>query len=81
MAQQARIARQSAQLPGRVVPAFLEGLDVLKLSKPGIPDFDEQNEHLSARTGWTVAAVPGLVPDEVFFQIVEPVPRPSAHSK
>jgi phenylalanine-4-hydroxylase len=61
-------ARQSAQLPGRVVPAFLEGLDVLKLSKPGIPDFDELNAHLKARTGWTVAAVPGLVPDAVFFE-------------
>ncbi len=60
-------ARQSAQLPGRVVDAFLNGLDVLKLSKPGIPDFAELNEHLAARTGWSVVAVPGLVPDEVFF--------------
>lgn len=60
-------ARQSAQLPGRAVDAFLNGLDVLKLSKPGIPDFDELNEHLGPRTGWKVVAVPGLVPDEVFF--------------
>jgi phenylalanine-4-hydroxylase len=60
-------SRQSAQLPGRVVDAFLNGLDVLKLSRAGIPDFAELNEHLGARTGWTVAAVPGLVPDAVFF--------------
>jgi phenylalanine-4-hydroxylase len=60
-------ARQSAQLPGRAAAAFLHGLDVLKLSKPGIPDFAELNEHLGARTGWSVVAVPGLVPDEVFF--------------
>src|SRR5687767_12496755 len=26
--------RQSAMLPGRVVPAFLDGLDVLRMSKP-----------------------------------------------
>ena len=30
-------ARQSAMLPGRAAPAFLEGLDILRLSKPGIP--------------------------------------------
>ena len=60
-------ARQSALLPDRVAPAFLEGLDVLRMSKPGIPDFDELNERLMAATGWRVVAVPGLVPDEVFF--------------
>jgi phenylalanine-4-hydroxylase len=60
-------ARQSAMLPGRASSAFLRGLDVLKLSKPGIPDFRELNERLMAATGWEVIAVPGLVPDEVFF--------------
>jgi phenylalanine-4-hydroxylase len=60
-------ARQSALLVGRAVPAFLEGLDVLHLSKPGIPDFGELSERLTKLTGWSVVAVPGLVPDEVFF--------------
>jgi len=60
-------ARQSDLLVGRAVPAFLEGLDVLHLSKPGIPDFAELSERLSRLTGWSVVAVPGLVPDEVFF--------------
>ncbi len=60
--------RQSRMLPGRAVPAFLEGLDVLRLSKPGIPDFDELSDRLHRRTGWSVVAVPGLVPDEVFFR-------------
>jgi phenylalanine-4-hydroxylase len=60
-------ARQSAQAAGHVVDAFLAGLDVLLLSKPGIPDFAELNLRLGARTGWSVVAVPGLVPDEVFF--------------
>ena len=40
---------------------------MLRLSQPGIPDFDELNERLFARTGWTVVSVPGLVPDEIFF--------------
>ena len=60
-------ARQAAMLPGRASDAFLRGLDVLKLSKPGIPDFDELSERLTKLTGWRVVAVPGLVPDNVFF--------------
>src|SRR6478735_3569008 len=60
-------ARQSQSLPGRASEAFLRGLDVLRLSKPGIPDFDELSERLRALTGWSVVAVPGLVPDDVFF--------------
>jgi phenylalanine-4-hydroxylase len=60
-------ARQSEMLPGRAADAFLRGLDVLKLSKPGIPDYAELNNILMAATGWTVVAVPGLVPDAVFF--------------
>jgi len=61
-------ARQAALLPGRVAPAFLAGLDMLRLSRPGIPDFSELNERLFAATRWTVVAVPGLVPDAVFFE-------------
>ena len=60
-------ARQSAMLPGRASEAFLRGIDVLKLEKPGIPDYRELNARLMAATGWQVIAVPGLVPDEVFF--------------
>jgi phenylalanine-4-hydroxylase len=60
-------ARQSAMLPGRASDAFLRGVDVLKLSKPGIPDFAELSERLTAATGWRVVAVPGLIPDDVFF--------------
>jgi phenylalanine-4-hydroxylase len=60
-------ARQSEMLPGRAADAFLRGLDVLKLSKPGIPDYRELNARLMAATGWQVVAVPGLVPDEMFF--------------
>lgn len=61
-------ARQQACLKGRAVKQFFDGLELLKLSKPGIPDFAELNERLFARTGWTVVSVPGLVPDQVFFE-------------
>ena len=60
-------ARQTAMLQDRAAPAFLRGLDVLKLSRSGIPDFAELSTRLQALTGWQVVAVPGLVPDEVFF--------------
>jgi phenylalanine-4-hydroxylase len=60
-------ARQSEMLPGRAADAFLRGIDVLKLSQPGIPDYRELNARLMAATGWQIVAVPGLVPDDVFF--------------
>ena len=59
--------RQSRLLPGRASEAWLRGIDVLKLSKPGIPDFEELSDRLTRLTGWRVVAVPGLVPEDVFF--------------
>ena len=61
-------ARQQTLLHGRAVHEFEESLEVLHLSRPGIPDFAELNKKLGERTGWTVVAVPGLVPDDVFFE-------------
>jgi len=61
-------ARQAAMLPGRAAQEFLDGLDMLHLSRPGIPNFEELNEKLGKATGWSVVAVPGLVPDEIFFE-------------
>ena len=60
-------ARQMKILPGRACEAFLNGLKALDLNAGGIPDFDVINPKLQALTGWTVVCVPGLVPDEVFF--------------
>lgn len=61
-------ARQSAMLPDRVVPEFMAGLDILRISRPGIPNFEELSDRLMRATGWQVVAVPGLVPDRVFFE-------------
>jgi len=60
-------ARQIKLLPGRASKAYLHGLELLKLSDGGIPRFEELSERLMKRTGWQVVAVPGLVPDDVFF--------------
>ena len=60
--------RQTALLPGRACDSFLKGLDALDLHRAGIPDFTRINQDLNRLTGWTVVAVPGLVPDAVFFE-------------
>jgi phenylalanine-4-hydroxylase len=59
--------RQMKILPGRASDAFLNGLKALDLNTGGIPDFAVLNPKLKALTGWTVECVPGLVPDDVFF--------------
>lgn len=59
---------QTKLLPGRAAPEFLAGLDVLRMGRPGIPRFEELSERLMKLTGWQVVAVPGLIPDDVFFE-------------
>jgi len=60
-------ARQRGILPGLACDAYLDGLEKLDLSR-GIPDFENLSARLHALTGWRVVAVPGLVPDAVFFE-------------
>ena len=59
--------RQAQILPGRACDAYLAGLKALDLRGTGIPDFRRMSEKLHALTGWEVVAVPGLVPEDVFF--------------
>ena len=63
-------ARQVELLGTRVVSPFLDGIDLLKLSHPGVPDVEGLNAILEPRTGWRTVAVPGLVPDETFFAML-----------
>jgi len=63
-------ARQVELLGTRVVTPFLDGIDLLRLSHPGVPDLVELNAILEPRTGWRTVAVTGLVPDEIFFAML-----------
>lgn len=63
-------ARQVDLLGTRAVSPFFDGLDLLKLSRPGVPELAELNSILEPRTGWRTVAVPGLVPDDVFFAML-----------
>ena len=60
-------ARQQDILRNRAAPEFLDGLKGLGIAADGIPDFERLSEVLDAATGWRIVAVPGLVPDDVFF--------------
>ena len=60
--------RQTRLLPGRACDEFVQGMRDLPIGADQIPDFRRLSEVLLQRTGWQVVAVPGLVPDEVFFE-------------
>ncbi|CAN5800226.1 phenylalanine 4-monooxygenase [soil metagenome] len=60
--------RQTRLLPGRACDEFVAGMHDLPMRADEIPDFEKLSEVLTKRTGWQVVAVPGLVPDEVFFE-------------
>ena len=59
-------ARQSALVPKYACDEFIDILGSLNFGA-GIPHFDEINAKLQPATGWTLVAVPGLLPDDVFF--------------
>jgi phenylalanine-4-hydroxylase len=68
--------RQQRLLVGRACREYLEGLRGLGVAPldqargkahGGIPDFGRLSDILDRATGWRIVAVPGLVPDDVFF--------------
>jgi phenylalanine-4-hydroxylase len=59
--------RQQHLLVGRACREYLQGLNALDVAADGIPDFRRLTDILDRTTGWRIVAVPGLVPDEVFF--------------
>lgn len=61
--------RQRALLPGLACDAFIEALPLLGASEQ-IPRFEEINARLKPATGWELVAVPGLIPERPFFQLL-----------
>jgi phenylalanine-4-hydroxylase len=60
--------RQLKLLDGRACDEFVRGMRALPIGAEQIPDFRRLSDSLMQATGWQVVAVPGLVPDEVFFE-------------
>jgi phenylalanine-4-hydroxylase len=58
--------RQIELVPGRACDEYLRALRALPYEQ-GIPRFEAVNAPLAAATRWQLVAVPGLVPDLVFF--------------
>ena len=59
--------RQIARVRGRACQAYLDGLNDLPITADAIPDFAALSDILGRKTGWQVVAVPGMVPNDVFF--------------
>lgn len=71
--------RQSKLLPGRACDEFVRGVQDLPIGPDQIPNFEQLSETLSQRTGWQIVAVPGLVPDDVFFEHLAHRRFPAGH--
>jgi phenylalanine-4-hydroxylase len=71
--------RQTKLLPGRASDDFVAGMRALRIAADEIPDFRRLSEVLMQATGWQVVAVPGLVPDEVFFEHLAHRRFPAGH--
>jgi phenylalanine-4-hydroxylase len=59
--------RQMKLIPGRASQHYLDGLAELPITADAIPDFERLSDALEKRTGWRIVAVPGMVPNDVFF--------------
>lgn len=59
-------ARQFYLIERFAAPEFVDGVRKLEMAER-IPSIPEVNEVLRAATAWELVAVPGLIPNEVFF--------------
>ncbi len=71
--------RQARLLPGRACDEFIDGMKRLPIGADAIPDFRRLSDVLDKATGWQVIAVPGLVPDAVFFDHLANRRFPAGH--
>lgn len=62
--------RQQRLLVGRACHDYLDGLEALGVAAGGIPDFRRLSDLLDRATGWRLTAVPGIVPDAMFFALL-----------
>jgi phenylalanine-4-hydroxylase len=70
--------RQSEVLPERAASAFLNGMETMHFTGSQIPDFKHVNQVLANTTGWQIEVVPGLIPDNHFFELLSDKRFPSS---
>jgi phenylalanine-4-hydroxylase len=71
-------ARQCSQLQGLACQAFIDAVGFLGRPEK-IPKFEDVNEGLHRATGWSLVAVPGLIPEEAFFSLLAQRRFPVTH--
>ncbi len=63
--------RQMDRLPGRASQAYMDGIVATGFPNVHIPDFERDlNPRLLPITGWRVVAVPGLIDNRAFFELM-----------
>ncbi len=63
--------RQMDRLPGRASQAYMDGIVATGFPNVRIPDFERDlNPRLLPITGWRVVAVPGLIDNHEFFELM-----------
>lgn len=65
--------RQEKNLQDKACKSYLNSLNELSevLKADEVPNFNKLNEVLSAKNGWSIEVVPGLIPVEDFFELLE----------
>ncbi len=62
-------ADRIARLPGLACDEFLDALKAMEAAE-AIPNLADLSVSLKAATGWTLVAVPGLIPEDAFFALL-----------
>jgi len=60
--------RMTKVLDGKCSSLFMQGLEQLQFERDQIPNFIELSNRLKKFTDFEVVAVPGLIPDDIFFE-------------
>ena len=69
--------RQMKLLPGRAGQAFLEGVEVLRMTPDRIPRLADLSRRMEEATGWRIARIPGLLHERDFFRLLSERTFPS----
>ncbi|PTB95551.1 phenylalanine 4-monooxygenase [Marivirga lumbricoides] len=62
--------RQFKNIHHSATEEFSKGAELIKFTPDAIPNFDETNKYLQELTRWKVTAVPGIVDDDKFFELL-----------
>ncbi len=62
--------RQMPSLPKAATAEFMTGVKRVDFTGERIPNFEETNRILKELTGWEIYAVPGIVADDLFFELM-----------